>query len=32
LFDVGSIAKSFTAAAVLRLEEQGKLKRTDLIN
>lgn len=32
LFNVASIAKTFTAAAVLRLEMQGKLKTSDLIS
>jgi CubicO group peptidase (beta-lactamase class C family) len=32
LFDVGSLAKSFTAAAVLRLEEQGRLTTDDSIS
>ena len=31
-FRLGSITKQFTAAAILLLEEQGKLKITDLIN
>src|ERR1044072_3545869 len=31
LYDVGSIAKTFTASAVLQLEMQGKLKTTDPI-
>jgi CubicO group peptidase (beta-lactamase class C family) len=31
LFDVGSLTKPFTAAAVLRLEEQGKLTTEDRI-
>jgi CubicO group peptidase (beta-lactamase class C family) len=31
LFDVGSIAKTFTAAAILQLEMQGKLKTDDSI-
>ncbi len=29
VFDIGSITKRFTRAAVLKLEEQGKLKRSD---
>ena len=29
LFDIGSLTKQFTAAAVLKLEEQGKLKLSD---
>lgn len=29
LFDIGSVAKSFTAAAILRLEMDGKLKTSD---
>lgn len=29
VFDIGSLAKTFTAAAVLTLEQQGKLKVTD---
>lgn len=32
LFDMGSIGKSFTAAAILKLEEQGKLKLTDTLD
>lgn len=32
LFDVGSIAKTFTAAAILQLEMQGKLKTDDSIS
>lgn len=32
LFDVGSIAKTFTATAILQLEMQGKLKTDDSIN
>ncbi|HJZ55910.1 MAG TPA: serine hydrolase, partial [Gemmataceae bacterium] len=28
-FRVGSVSKQFTAAAILKLEEQGKLKLTD---
>jgi CubicO group peptidase (beta-lactamase class C family) len=32
LFDVGSIAKTFTAAAILQLEMRGKLKTDDLIS
>jgi CubicO group peptidase (beta-lactamase class C family) len=31
IFDIGSITKQFTAAAILKLEEQGKLKVTDSI-
>ena len=31
LFDVGSLAKQFTAAAILKLEMQGKLSAQDLI-
>jgi len=31
LYDVGSIAKTFTAAAILQLEMQGKLKTGDVI-
>jgi len=31
VFDIGSITKRFTRAAVLKLEEQGKLKRSDLL-
>jgi len=32
LFEVGSIAKTFTAAAILQLEMRGKLKTDDLIS
>ena len=31
VFNLGSITKQFTAAAILRLEEQGKLRTTDSI-
>lgn len=31
VFDIGSITKQFTGAAILKLEEQGKLKVTDSI-
>jgi len=32
LFDVGSLTKTFTAAAILQLEMRGKLKTDDLIS
>lgn len=32
LYDVGSIAKTFTATAILQMEMQGKLKTDDLIS
>lgn len=32
LFDMGSVGKLFTAAAILKLEEQGKLKLTDTLD
>lgn len=31
VFDIGSITKQFTGAAILKLEMQGKLKTTDLL-
>ncbi len=31
VFDIGSITKQFTAAAILKLEEQGRLRVTDSI-
>jgi CubicO group peptidase (beta-lactamase class C family) len=30
IFNIGSVTKQFTAACILLLEEQGKLKRTDI--
>jgi CubicO group peptidase (beta-lactamase class C family) len=32
VFDVGSITKQFTGAAILKLEMQGKLKTSDLLS
>jgi CubicO group peptidase (beta-lactamase class C family)/quercetin dioxygenase-like cupin family protein len=32
LFDIGSTSKPFTAAAILKLEEQGKLRTSDSID
>ncbi len=32
VFDIGSITKRFTRAAILKLEEQGKLKRSDFLS
>ena len=32
LFDIGSIAKQFTAAAILKLSQQGKLQLTDPVS
>ncbi len=32
IFDIGSVSKQFTAAAILKLEEQGKLKVEDVIS
>jgi CubicO group peptidase (beta-lactamase class C family) len=32
VFDIGSITKQFTAAAILELEEQGRLRTTDSIS
>ncbi len=32
VFDIGSITKRFTRAAILKLEDQGKLKRSDLLS
>lgn len=31
LFDIGSLAKQFTAAAILKLEEEGRLKTSDRV-
>ena len=31
VFDIGSITKRFTRAAILKLEEQGKVKRSDTL-
>src|SRR5215213_8903811 len=32
VFDIGSITKQFTAAAIMKLEMQGKLKTEDLLS
>lgn len=32
VFDIGSITKRFTRAAILKLEEQGKLRRSDTLS
>ena len=32
LFDIGSLSKQFTAAAIMKLEQDGRLKTTDPIN
>jgi CubicO group peptidase (beta-lactamase class C family) len=32
IFDIGSVAKQFTAAAILRLEEMGRLRTSDLLS
>lgn len=32
VFDIGSISKQFTAAAIVKLEMQGKLKTDDVIS